>query len=102
MGGMSGVDPDLEARINEALDAGDVNRAATTGLRGYGPQILGYLTAVLREHDLAEDALFPSSPRTSGRGLPVSAAARPFGPGPTSSRTTRRCGSFVIRSIAAG
>jgi RNA polymerase sigma-70 factor (ECF subfamily) len=46
----------IEAGIGEALDAGDIATAATIGLRGYGPQILGYLTAVLRERDLAEDA----------------------------------------------
>jgi len=50
------VDPLLESRIGEALDAGDIATAATIGVRGYGPQILGYLTAVLRERDLADDA----------------------------------------------
>lgn len=53
---MKSVDPALEERIGEALDAGDVAAAATLGVRGYGPQILGYLTAILREKDLAEDA----------------------------------------------
>lgn len=56
MRAMSGIDPALETSINQALDAADINGAATIGLRGYGPQILGYLTAVLRERDLAEDA----------------------------------------------
>lgn len=53
---MTRVDPTLEARIGEALDTGDVTLAATCAVRGYGPQILGYLTAVLRRRDLAEDA----------------------------------------------
>ena len=53
---MANVDPTLEERIGAALDAGDVTAAATLGLRGYGPQILGYLTVVLHERDLAEDA----------------------------------------------
>jgi RNA polymerase sigma-70 factor (ECF subfamily) len=46
----------LEVQIAEALASGDTATAATVGVRGYGPQILGYLTAVLRERDLAEDA----------------------------------------------
>lgn len=50
------IDPLLEARIGEALDSGDIASAATLGVRGYGPQILGYLHAVLRERDLADDA----------------------------------------------
>jgi RNA polymerase sigma-70 factor, ECF subfamily len=53
---MTSADPALETRIGEALDAGDVTAAATLGLRGYGPQILGYLTVVLRQRDLADDA----------------------------------------------
>lgn len=53
---MTKLDPTLEAQIGEALDAGDITRAATCAVRGYGPQILGYLTAVLRRRDLAEDA----------------------------------------------
>jgi RNA polymerase sigma-70 factor (ECF subfamily) len=46
---------DLEPRILELLDGGDVSGAATEALRGFGPQILGYLTAVLRNEDDAHD-----------------------------------------------
>lgn len=53
---MTSLDPALEQRIGEALDAGDITAAATLGVRGYGPQILGYLAAILRERNLAEDA----------------------------------------------
>jgi RNA polymerase sigma-70 factor (ECF subfamily) len=53
---VAGIDPQLEARIGEALDTGDIREAATRAVRGYGPQILGYLMAVVRERDLADDA----------------------------------------------
>ncbi len=46
---------DLEPRILALLDAGDLPGAATEELRGYGPQILGYLNAVLRNEDDAHD-----------------------------------------------
>ncbi len=54
---MAGLDPALEARISEHLGAADVGAAATVALRGYGPEILGYLSAVLREPDLSAEAL---------------------------------------------
>ena len=37
------------------LDSGDLSGAATEALRGLGPQVLGYLTAVLRDEDDAHD-----------------------------------------------
>jgi len=46
----------LETRIREALARGDAEAAATETIRGYGPQILGYLTRVLRSPDDAADA----------------------------------------------
>jgi RNA polymerase sigma-70 factor (ECF subfamily) len=46
---------DLEPRILALLDAGDLSGAATAALRGYGPQILGYLNAILRNEDDAHD-----------------------------------------------
>jgi RNA polymerase sigma-70 factor (ECF subfamily) len=46
---------ELEHRILAHLDAGDLPGAATEALRGYGPQVLGYLTAVLRDEDEARD-----------------------------------------------
>ncbi len=46
---------DLEPRILARLDQGDLPGAATEALRGYGPQVLGYLNAVLRNEDDAHD-----------------------------------------------
>jgi RNA polymerase sigma-70 factor, ECF subfamily len=53
---VAGIDVGLETRVLERVDAGDVSGAATLAIRGYGPQILGYLTAVLRSDDRAADA----------------------------------------------
>lgn len=53
---MGGMDLALEERITSLLDAGDPTGAATAAIEGYGPQILGYLTSVLRDDDLAGDA----------------------------------------------
>jgi RNA polymerase sigma-70 factor (ECF subfamily) len=39
----------LEEEIGACLDRGDLGAAATAAVRGYGPQILGYLVAVLRD-----------------------------------------------------
>jgi RNA polymerase sigma-70 factor (ECF subfamily) len=47
---------DIEADVLALLDAGDLARAATAAIKGYGPQVLGYLTAVLRDDDEAADA----------------------------------------------
>jgi RNA polymerase sigma-70 factor (ECF subfamily) len=46
----------LEEDIAEALARGDADRAASEAIRGYGPQILGYLTRVLGSADDAADA----------------------------------------------
>jgi RNA polymerase sigma-70 factor (ECF subfamily) len=46
----------LETRIRAALARGAVEEAATAAIRGYGPQILGYLTRVLGSSDDAADA----------------------------------------------
>jgi RNA polymerase sigma-70 factor (ECF subfamily) len=50
------VDERVEAETLARLDAGDVEGACTLALRGYGAQLLGYLTAVLRDEALAADA----------------------------------------------
>jgi len=60
---------DLEPRILALLDAGDVSGSATEALRGYGPQVLGYLTAVLRDEDEAHD-VFSQFAEDLWRGLP--------------------------------
>jgi RNA polymerase sigma-70 factor (ECF subfamily) len=46
----------LETRIRDALARGASDEAATETIRGYGPQILGYLTRVLGSADDAADA----------------------------------------------
>jgi RNA polymerase sigma-70 factor, ECF subfamily len=46
---------DVEERIRDRLDAADWNGATTVALRSYGPQLLGYLRALLgREEDAVE------------------------------------------------
>jgi RNA polymerase sigma-70 factor, ECF subfamily len=46
----------VDERIQAKLAAGDQRGAATEALRAYGPKILGYLTAVLRDEADAADA----------------------------------------------
>jgi RNA polymerase sigma-70 factor, ECF subfamily len=46
----------LEARIASALDRRAPAEAATEAVRGYGPQILGYLRALLRDEGAADEA----------------------------------------------
>jgi len=48
------IDAGVETEVAAHLDAGNLEAAATAILRGYGPQLLGYLRAIL-PHD-AEDA----------------------------------------------
>jgi RNA polymerase sigma-70 factor (ECF subfamily) len=45
----------LEATIARLLAAGDLRSAATAIMRGYGPAILGYLAALARQEDRADD-----------------------------------------------
>jgi RNA polymerase sigma-70 factor, ECF subfamily len=53
---VAGIDGALEAKVLARLDEKDEAGAATLAIRGYGPEILGYLTAVLRDDDRAGDA----------------------------------------------
>ncbi|HEX7699939.1 MAG TPA: sigma-70 family RNA polymerase sigma factor, partial [Kofleriaceae bacterium] len=46
----------LEAAIRSACDARDWKTAATAGIRGYGDELLGYLSALLRNESDAADA----------------------------------------------
>jgi RNA polymerase sigma-70 factor (ECF subfamily) len=46
----------LESRIRAALARGEPDAAAEEAIRGYGPQVLGYLTRVLGSADDAADA----------------------------------------------
>ena len=50
------VNAAIELDIRERLGAGDLQGAVTAGLTAYGPQILGYLRAVLRDGTAAEEA----------------------------------------------
>lgn len=45
-----------EERIDELLASGDVRGAATEAIRAFGPRVLGYLRAVLRNPSDAEEA----------------------------------------------
>lgn len=47
---------DLESQIRTAWDAGDFARATTVALRGYGPEVLGFLVGVTHDHVRAEEA----------------------------------------------
>lgn len=49
------VDPEIEQTIASHLATGDHARAATAALGGLGPQILGYIHAMLRDEDAAHD-----------------------------------------------
>src|SRR5262245_58541298 len=46
----------IEAKIAAALAAGDTRGAAHGALVGYGPELLGYLVAVLRDEDAGREA----------------------------------------------
>jgi RNA polymerase sigma-70 factor (ECF subfamily) len=59
----------LEAQIGHLLEAGDLPSAAVAILRGYGPDILGYLTALARERERADD-VFSQFCEDLWRGLP--------------------------------
>jgi RNA polymerase sigma-70 factor, ECF subfamily len=58
-----------EAQVLDLLARGDQTGAATVAIRGFGPAVLGYLTAVLKDEDDARDA-FSSFAEDLWRGLP--------------------------------
>jgi len=59
----------LESELREACDAGNLRDAATRAIKGYGPEILGYLSAMTRcEADAAE--VFSTFCENLWRGLP--------------------------------
>ena len=60
----------VEARIRDALGAGDHRAAASELIRGYGPRILGYLNVVLRDDLDAGDA-FSLFAEQVWRGMPA-------------------------------
>jgi len=45
----------LETRVAASLDGGNLERAATQIIRGYGPEILGFLAAIHRDREEAAD-----------------------------------------------
>lgn len=59
----------LEEQIAEPLKRGDFKAAATLAIQGYGPQVLGYLTAVLKDEDDARD-VFSQFAEDLWKGLP--------------------------------
>jgi RNA polymerase sigma-70 factor (ECF subfamily) len=59
----------LEAEIEKMLEAGELASAAAVIMRGYGPEILAYLTALARDEDRADDA-FAQFSEDLWRGLP--------------------------------
>ncbi len=50
------AEDDVEQQVGRLLAAGEVAAAATVAIKAYGPQVLGYLTAILRDDDDAADA----------------------------------------------
>lgn len=69
-GAEAATPPDpLERRIRGLLDSGDVKRAATEAIRGYGPGLLRYLRGLLGNEADAEEAFSRASERI-WRGLP--------------------------------
>jgi RNA polymerase sigma-70 factor (ECF subfamily) len=59
----------IEPQVLLALDEGRADDAVTLALRGYGPQILGYLSVMLGNGDAAGDAFGQFAERL-WRGLP--------------------------------
>lgn len=56
-------------RIRTLLEAGDVRGAATAALQAHGPEVLGYLRAMLRNEDAAAEA-FSAFAEDLWQGLP--------------------------------
>ncbi len=50
------MSPELEERLTQLLAGGDLRATATEAIRGYGPQVLQVLRAMLRDEADARDA----------------------------------------------
>lgn len=50
------TDVDVEAEARRAFEAGDLRRAATVAVSGYGPELYGFLVVAANDPDLAADA----------------------------------------------
>jgi RNA polymerase sigma-70 factor (ECF subfamily) len=61
---------DIEAAIGAALEAGDFGAAATSAVRGYGPEILGFLIGVERSESDASE-IFSQFCEDLWKGLPA-------------------------------
>jgi len=61
---------ELEERLKQLLAAGDLRGAATEAIRGYGPQVLQVLRAMLRDEAEAREA-FSQFAENLWRGLPT-------------------------------
>lgn len=61
--------PAVETRIAQALERRDHDAAAAEAIRGFGPEILGYLSRVLGSRDEASDA-FSFFAEQLWRGMP--------------------------------
>src|SRR5262245_12588532 len=59
----------LEEAVGRHLAAADLEAAATAMVRGYGPEILGYLISLARDEDRAHD-VFSQCCEDLWRGLP--------------------------------
>jgi RNA polymerase sigma-70 factor (ECF subfamily) len=72
--------PDLERAIQDALGAGQLERAATLVLRGYGPEILGFLLHRLEDDTRASEAfaMFAEDLWLALPGLVLSATMRAY------------------------
>ena len=66
---MAGALNELETTISRHLDSGELEGAATAIVRGYGPEIVGYLAALARDVDRAHD-VFSQVCEDLWRGLP--------------------------------
>src|SRR5688500_10731247 len=64
------IDERLERDAASALARGDLAAAAELVIRGYGPEILGYLHALLHDPDVAGD-VFSQLAEDLWRGLPA-------------------------------
>jgi RNA polymerase sigma-70 factor (ECF subfamily) len=61
---------DVEAAVRAALGRGDVKAAISLALSAYGPEILGYLLAVLRDEQRAEE-VYSDFAEDVVRGMPA-------------------------------
>jgi RNA polymerase sigma-70 factor (ECF subfamily) len=67
----------LERELGELHGAGDFEAAATRAVRGYGPELLGFLHAILHDPDLAGE-VFSQLCEDLWRGLPAFEARASF------------------------